>query len=341
MLRENAEDGLHHYVAAKDAHIQACLTQRVESTRSNGLEALELKPGFPDFRRKDIDTRCTFLDKSLSLPLLISPITGGGRLSKKINVNLAVAAERLNIAMAVGSQRPMLEGKAPADSYLLRKFAPNIPFFANLGLVHVRLGRDYLLKAVESIEADGIILYVNPLHEILQADGEENFGGIFDLLENILGDFPYPVFLKEVGFGMADSVVQWAAGQKIRGVDVAGLGGTNWARIEGIVQEKEYAVYGELGRRTADAVRSAKAMLRVDQELIASGGIRTGVEMAKAFALGASLVGMALPFLAWAAKSADDVISGVKRLKEELRVTMWFTGSRTPKDLYGKADRTL
>lgn len=338
-MRENAEEGLQHYVAAKDAHIQACLTQRVESARSNGLDGVNLKPGFPDFRRTDMDTTYSFLGKVLSFPLLISPITGGGRLSKKINVNLAVAAERLGIAMAVGSQRPMLEGKASADSYLLRKFAPSIPFLSNLGLVHVRLGRDYLLKAVESIGADGIILYVNPLHEILQADGEEDFTGIFDLLENILGDFPYPVFLKEVGFGMADSVVQWAAGQKIRGVDAAGLGGTNWARIEGIVQEKDYAVYEELGRRTADAVRAAKTLLRVDQELIASGGIRTGVEMAKTFALGASLVGMALPPLAWAAKSADDVISGVKRLKEELRVAMWFTGSRTPKELYGKVDR--
>lgn len=114
MPRENVEEGLQHYVAAKDAHIQACLTQRVESTRSNGLETIELKPGFPDFRRRDMDITYNFLGKSLSLPLLISPITGGGRLSRKINVNLAVAAERLGIAMAVGSQRPMLEGKAPA-----------------------------------------------------------------------------------------------------------------------------------------------------------------------------------------------------------------------------------
>lgn len=336
MLREDAEEGWQQYVSAKDAHIQACLTQRVESTRSNGFETVNLEPGFPYFSRSELDTSCPFLGKTLSFPLLISPITGGGRLSRKINVNLAVAAERLGIAMAVGSQRPMLEGKASPDSYLLRKFAPHIPFLANLGLVHVRKGREYILRAVESIEADGIILYVNPLHEILQVEGEEDFRGILDMLEYILADFPYPVFLKEVGFGIADPVLAWAAGQKIHGVDVAGLGGTNWARIEGIVQEKNYAIYDGLGRQTGETIRSAKALLRPDQELIASGGIRTGIDMAKAFALGATLVGMALPFLLWASKSADEVISGVKRLKEEFRVAMWFSGSRTPKELYGK-----
>jgi isopentenyl-diphosphate Delta-isomerase len=341
MARLDTQNNPQHYVPAKDAHIEACLTQSVESTRSSGLETMDLKPGFPDFHRGEMDTACVFAGKTLSLPLLISPITGGGRLSRKININLAKAAQRLGIAMAVGSQRPMLEGKAPPDSYLVREFAPSIPLLANLGLVHVRLGREYLLKAVETIGADGITLYVNPLHEILQADGEEDFAGILTILESILDDFSYPVFLKEVGFGMSDSVVAWAEGQKIQGVDVAGLGGTNWARIEGIVQGKDYAVYESLGRRTKEAVESARMALRSDQQVIASGGIRTGVDMAKAFALGADLVGMALPFLKWAVKSADEVVSGVDRLKEELKVAMWFAGARTPKKLYGKIDRPL
>lgn len=338
-MSPSSERTLQYYVPAKDAHIKACLTQRVESTRSSGLETIDLKPGFPDFHRGHMDTTCVFLGKTLSLPLLISPITGGGRLSKRINVNLAQAAERLGVAMAVGSQRPMLEGKAPPDSYLLREFAPTIPFLANLGLAHVRLGREYLLKAVESIGADGVTLYVNPLHEILQADGEEDFSDVFEILEGVLDDFPYPVFLKEVGFGIADSVVAWARGQKIQGVDVAGLGGTNWALIEGIVQGKDYTVYENLGRRTREAVESARVALRFDQQVIASGGIRTGVDMAKAFGLGADLVGMALPFLRWAAESTDEVVSGVNRLRDELKVALWFSGSRTPKELFGKIDR--
>ncbi len=336
MIEEKVEGVLGHFVPAKDAHIQACLSQRVESMRSNGFETIEIRPGFPNFRRREMDMSCDLLGKTLAFPLLVSPITGGGRLSRKINVNLAVAAEELGIAMAVGSQRPMLEGRASADSYMLREFSPTILLLANLGLVHVRLGRDYLLKAVESIGADGIILYVNPLHEILQADGEEDFSGVLDMLGGILIDFPYPVLLKEVGFGMAQSIVEWAAGQKIRGIDVAGLGGTNWARIEGIVQKKDHTLFEELGTQTRDAVVSARSVLRADQELIASGGIRTGVDMAKAFGLGASIVGMALPFLSWAAKSAEEVISGVNRLREELEVVMWFSGSRTPKELYKK-----
>ena len=145
-------------------------------------------------------------------------------MSAHINRTLALAAEHCRIAMALGSARPMLEGRAGPESYLVREWAPTIPLLANLGLVHARKGRDYLMEAVESIHADGIMLYVNPLHEILQADGETDFTGAFDALENVLEDFPYPVFLKEVGCGLPESVVRWAAARRIAGVDVRGSG---------------------------------------------------------------------------------------------------------------------
>jgi isopentenyl-diphosphate delta-isomerase len=230
----------------------------------------------------------------------------------------------------------MLEKRAGAESYLVREFAPTVPLLANLGLVHVKKGRDYLREAVESIRADGLILYVNPLHEILQPDGDSDFSGALDALAGILDAFPYPVFLKEVGSGLPESVVRWAATKEIAGIDVAGLGGTNWPKIEGLIQGKDYALYESLGTCTRDAIIVSRKWLRKGQYLIGGGGIRTGIDMAKAFALGATLTSMALPFLRWSEESAERVIREVERLKEELLVGLWCSGSRTIAELTGK-----
>ena len=320
----------------KDMHIEICLTRKVESNLPTGLESLSLTLDVPDFAKSDIDTTAQFLGRTLSIPLLIAPLTGGGCRSAGINRNLATAAEHCRIAMALGSERPMLEKKAGAESYLVREFAPTIPLLANLGLLHAKKGRDYLLEAVESIGADGLILYVNPLHEVLQSDGESDFSGALSALAAIIDDFPYPVFLKEVGSGLPESIVRWAATKRIAGIDVAGLGGTSWPKIEGFIQGKDYAVYEDLGTCTRDAIIRGRTWLREGQQLIAGGGIRTGIDMAKALALGASLTSMALPFLKWSGQSAETVIREVGRLKEELLVGLWCSGSRTIGELAGK-----
>jgi isopentenyl-diphosphate Delta-isomerase len=321
----------------KDLHIQACLVHKVESSVTTGFERIKLSGGFPDFSFSEMDMKCKFLGKTLSLPLMISPLTGGGDLSKTINRRLAKAAETLGLGMAVGSQKLMLDKLASHDSYLLRDIAPNVPLLANLGIVHVKRGKDYLLKAVESIEADGLILYVNPIQEALQDEGEKDFRGILPKLEEIAADFPYPILLKEVGAGIQESLMMWAAGNLgIKGVDVAGLGGTNWARIEGLISNRDYGNYESLGTETSEAIMTARKHLRDDQYLIASGGIRNGIDMAKALALGANLVSMGLPFLRWASQSFEDIIRGVTALKQELQVAMWYTGSSDISKLCGK-----
>ena len=325
-----------NYSRAKDLHLQTCLAQNVESERSTGLETIFLEPGLPDFSVIEVDTSCQFLGKTLSLPLLIAPITGGGSQSTRINKNLAMAAEHLRIGMAVGSMRPMLEGKVGPESYMVREFAPTVPLLANIGLIHVRKGPDYLLKAVESIGGDGITIYVNPLHEILQREGEKDFKGMLEALGAIAQGFPYPIFVKEVGFGVSDQVLEWASMKRIAGVDVAGMGGTNWAKVEGLIQGKNYSVYQELGKRTRDVILAATNSLTDNQWVIASGGIRTGVDMAKAFALGAQCIAMALPFLRWGNKSTEEVVQAVERLREELLITLWYSGCRRPADLKGK-----
>jgi isopentenyl-diphosphate delta-isomerase len=328
--------GTHNYCAAKDIHLRVCLENDVESRRKTGLESIGLEGGVPDFAFVEVDPSCQFLRKALALPLLIAPITGGGERSARINRTLAQAAEACGIAMALGSERPMLEKTAGRESYIVREFAPTIPLLGNLGLAHVKKGKDYLLEAVESIGADGITIYVNPLHEILQENGEHDFAGCLDTLGNIASEFPYPIFLKEVGFGTSRTVMEWASRHDISGVDVAGLGGTNWARIEGLVQGKDYSAFENLGMATKDAIVAGCDSLREHQYLIASGGIRTGVDMAKCLALGADLTSMALPFLRWADTSTEEVIRSVERLRNELMVSLWYCGSRNIAGLKGK-----
>jgi isopentenyl-diphosphate Delta-isomerase len=320
----------------KDRHIEVCLAEDVEYPQSTGLEKLRLQARLPDFLPLEMDLSCVFLGRKLSMPLLIAPITGGGTKSARINRNLAVAAEHCGIAMAVGSEYSMMEGKVDRESYLLRDVAPGIPLLGNLGLMHLKRGREYVKEAIESMGADGIIIYINPLHEIIQVNGDTDFGRCLETLEAICAGFPYPVFVKEVGFGLDPATIQFVSQIGVAGADVAGVGGTSWGRIEGLIQERDYSLYEEIGIPTSDAVRIASSILRPDQCLIASGGVRNGLDMAKCFALGANMVSMALPFLKWADKGSEEVILGIERMKQELSICLWCCGCRRVSDLKGR-----
>lgn len=321
----------------KDVHIEVCLKHDVETAVSSGFEKVKLLGVFPEFCFSEMDTSCEFLGKKLALPLIIAPLTGGGNLSKKINRRLAKAAEILGLGMSVGSQKLMLDNLSSQGSYLPRGVASSVPLLANIGLVHVKRGRDYLVKAVESIGADGLTLYVNPLQEVLQEGGEKDFCGLLAMLEEIMTDFPYPIILKEVGSGIPENLMKWATGKTgIKGIDVAGLGGTNWVRIEGLLSGNDYLMYESLGAETTEAIMNARKHLPGDRCLIASGGIRSGVDIAKALALGANIVAIGLPFLRWAFQSQEEIINGVKNLKKQLQVAMWYTGSSNLAALRGK-----
>ncbi len=298
--------------AAKDRHIEACLSYDVESARGNGFDAYELAGALPDFAFADIDPSVELFGRRLALPLLISSMTGGGGRSEEINARLAASAQRLGLGMAVGSQKLMLRDPATASSFLVRRWAPDILLFADLGLVHLNYGlsRAECLRAVEAIAADALLLYVNPLHEALQPSGDLEFAGLLDRLADLLADFPYPVVVKEVGFGLPESLLR-RLGQppfaaSLGGVETAGMGGTHWGRVEALIAGRPLGSPDEeLGAPTADSLADAVRLLPPGMPIIASGGIRNGVEAAKALAMGASAVGMALPFLRWAAVSAD------------------------------------
>ena len=327
---------------AKDRHVEICLTQPVESRRPNGFDRWELLGDLPDFDFAALDLSGELFGRRLALPLFISSMTGGGTRSEELNRRLAEAAQATGIGMAVGSESLLLKDPATAPSYDVRRWAPDILLFADLGLVHLNRGLDRAActRAVEAIGADALMLYANHMHEAFQVAGDLDFTRLLDRLGELAADFPYPIVVKEVGNGFSEATLGRLARLPLSGVDVAGLGGTHWGRVEALVAGRTVdSPLEELGVPTADALEAAARVLPPTMPVFASGGVRNGVEVAKALAMGARAAGIGLPFLRWAAESVDRVVVGVGDLDRELRLSMWWAGVREVGALRGKVRR--
>ncbi len=288
----------------------------------------------PELHLDQIDLGSEFLGKGLQAPLLISSMTGGTSSAHDINLHLAAAAQHLGIAMGVGSQRAALEHPELAWTYQVRKVAPDILLLANLGAVQLNYGYglEQARRAVEMIEADGLILHLNPLQEAVQPQGDPDWRGLYDRIEQLVAQLPVPVIVKEVGNGLSAKVAQRLVACGVAAVDVAGAGGTSWSEVEAHRQTDA------LRKRIAHAfvgwgIPTALSLLEIrqvlpDLPLVASGGIRSGIEVAKAIRLGANLVGMAAPVLqAVCGAQEQAVIEAFQAVIEELRITAFCTGS--------------
>ena len=313
-------------------HVDVCLHYPVEySTRTTGFEHFDLPyNALPESDLQSVNTNTTFLGKPLRAPLLIGAMTGGAELSGTINRHLATAAEAVGVGLMLGSQRVMLEHPEAAASFNVRPYAPTALLVGNLGVAQLNkgYGADELRRAVESVGADALALHTNPLQEALQQNGDTNFSDLVAKLSEIVPQVPYPVLLKEVGHGLSAAVAKSVAGVGFAALDVAGAGGTSWAKVE------EFVNYGEVrspelaewGIPTATALQEVHEALP-DMPLVASGGIRSGVDVAKALALGAEVVAVARPLLEPATRSAEAVIETLERLVWELKVAMHCSGA--------------
>jgi len=293
----------------------------------------------PELDLKAIDPSIEFLGKKLSFPLLISSMTGGGdRMLKTINTHLAAAAEAEGVAMGVGSQRIFFTEPTARSSFDLRHAAPSALLFSNLGAV--QLNEDMTLSharaVVQVLKADALCLHLNPLQEAVQPGGDTDFSNLREKIGEIVRGLEVPVIVKEVGAGIsvADAGLLIKAG--VRYIDVAGSGGTSWSRVEG--ERSADSSFGELfqdwGLPTPLALR-ALTPCRDRITLIASGGIRSGIDMVKAMILGASLCGLARPFLKPAMESADAVRTVIQRLKREFVTAMFLLGADRIEKLQG------
>lgn len=322
-------------------HIRINLEQDVAFPRlTTGLERYRfMHTALPELNLSEIDTETSLFGKTLQAPVLISSMTGGAELAHKINVNLAEAAQAHGIAMGLGSQRAGIEDEALAYSYQIRNIAPDILLFANLGAVQLnyRYGIDQCRRAVDMAEADALILHFNVLQEAVQPEGDVNFAGLLKQVEAIVSQLDVPVIAKEVGWGFSEKDVRNLVNAGITAIDVAGAGGTSWSEVE--YHRAPTAFHAKVARSFADwGIPTADAIIYAinaapDAEIIASGGLRDGIDVAKCIALGARLGGLAGPFLKAAVESAEAVDECIREIKAQLRITMLCTGSKNIADL--------
>jgi isopentenyl-diphosphate delta-isomerase len=318
----------------KADHIQVSLEREVQSGLRTGLDELRFEHNaLPELDLDQVDTRTEFLGKKLSAPILISSMTGGTETAGKINQVLAEAAQVTGVALGLGSQRAALEQSALASSFQVRNIAPDILLFANLGAVQLNYGLDVeaCRQAVDMIEADALILHLNALQEALQPEGNVDFSDLLSKIEKICEGLGSPVIIKEVGWGLSAEVALRLAGAGVAAFDVAGAGGTSWAMVEmhrarNRSQANIAAEFLEWGIPTVESLVQVRQALP-NAPVIASGGLRSGVHIAKCLALGADLAGMALPFLQGAVESKQAVIEVIHEVTTVLRTCMFATGS--------------
>ena len=321
----------------KADHIRINLDEDVASRLTSGLECYRFThEALPELDAAAIDTSLTVFGKRLGAPLLISSMTGGTEQARLINRNLAEAAQAARIPMGVGSTRAAVVRPDLADTFRVRDVAPDILLFANIGAVQFNYGFtvDHCRTAMNAIDADALILHLNPLQEILQPEGDVNWAGLLGKIEAVVRALEkdgVPVVAKEVGWGISPRCARDLVNAGVSAIDVAGAGGTSWSQVEMFraqtdVQRRIAEAFVDWGIPTADSICHVRRAAP-NMTIFASGGLKTGVDGAKCIALGATLFGMARPFLRAATVSAQAVTDELAVIVGQLRAVMLCTGS--------------
>jgi len=316
-------------------HIRINLDKNVQFPRlTTGLERYRfLHQALPDLDLKTLDSTVTLFGKTLSAPLLISSMTGGTPMAQRLNLHLAEAAQQHGIALGLGSQRAAIKNPTLATTYRVRQAAPDILLFANIGAVQFNYGYGLAecQRVVDMVEADALILHFNVLQEAVQPEGDVNFSGLLPKIAAVCGAINVPVIAKEVGWGFSPQNVRDLANAGVSAIDVAGSGGTSWSEVEyhrapNTVYARVARAFADWGIPTADAVRYA-AETAPHLPIFASGGLRDGIDVAKCIALGATLGGLAGPFLKAADQSAEAVSDLIAELTAQIRIAMLCSGA--------------
>mgnify|MGYP001083225360 CR=1 FL=1 len=324
----------------KADHIRINLKEDVNSTLTNGLEQVHfIHQALPELSLADVDLSQTLFGKRQRVPLLVSSMTGGTAKAAQLNRILATAAQEVGLAMGVGSQRAALKDPAAAKTFMVRQHAPDILLFANLGAVQLNYGYgiDECCRAVEMIDADALILHLNPLQEALQPEGDVDFSGLAGRIAEISQALPVPLIVKEVGWGISVQTAQLLHAAGVDAVDVAGAGGTSWSQVEMHRIEDPYraqtaGAFIDWGIPTAQSIRNVHSVSE-DWPVFASGGLRNGIDVAKCLGVGAALGGMAGTFLKAADVSQETAIRTMQMLVDQVRIAMFASGARNLSEL--------
>lgn len=330
------QDNLTNTQTRKEDHIRICLDEKVQFNQvTNGLEKYHFTHCcLPELNYADIDISTDFLGKKLATPLLISSMTGGTQNAQLINQRLAMVAQKYGLAMGIGSGRVIIEKPEVANTFQVRSSCPDILLLANIGAVQLNYGYTWVecKKLVEILEADALILHLNPLQECIQPEGDTNFQGLLEKIEVLCEKISIPVIVKEVGNGINAKMAAKLINVGVKAIDVAGAGGTSWAMVES--ERSDNYLKRELGKTFANwGIPTADCVIDIAQKypdipLIASGGIRNGLEVAKLLALGADMVGLAYPFLKSSIESLEALEQLVELLTAEIKTVLFCTGNK-------------
>jgi isopentenyl-diphosphate delta-isomerase len=314
-------------------HIRICLEKAVESDLRPFQDLELVHRALPEMDMAEVDSSCSFLGRRLSAPLVICAMTGGHPETREINANLAQAAQETRVAMGVGSQRAALEDPLLEDSFsVVREEAPDVPIIGNIGAAQLRrYGSEVLDRLKDMIDADAIAVHLNFLQECIQPEGDTKASGVLETLRS-LSHGPVPLIVKETGAGISREVAGELLAAGVKWVDVSGRGGTSWSGVEAyraeVAGDLESAEMGRLFQSWGVPTPASIAeCVSSGAEVIASGGIRDGIDAAKSIALGASLAGAALPLLRPATLAPSEVSKVLRAYIRALRICMFLTGS--------------
>lgn len=318
----------------KSEHIRINLEENVNSALTTGLEDFHFSHwALPEIDLEEVDLRVKVFEHELNAPLLISAMTGGTEESLEINRRLATAAQETGVAIGVGSQRAAIEDASLEMTFRVRDVAPDVLLFANLGAVQLNYGYgvDECQRAVDMIEADALALHLNALQEAVQPEGDTRFAGLVDKIAAVCDQLSVPVIVKEVGWGISERSARLLAEAGVAAIDVAGAGGTSWTQVEmhrakTDSQARLAGAFIGWGIPTADSIQQVRTG-SPRTTIFASGGLRSGVDIAKSIALGAKLGGMASPYLKAAAVSEELTVEIINEISRELQVCMFAAGA--------------
>jgi isopentenyl-diphosphate delta-isomerase len=331
----------------KDEHILLVSTENVETHVSTWLEHVQfVHKTLPELNLDDIDLSCKFLGKDVSAPLIIGAMTGGTELTKRINVSLAKAAQKYRIPMMVGSQRVILRHPETKGTFAaVREFAPDVPIVGNIGIAQVATSEnfDYVEQLITNINADALAIHLNVIQEVIQPEGDKIFSNGIKKIIDLKQQYGIPIVVKETGCGISREVAQQLVEIGIEVIDVSGIGGTSWVAVEYYrAKKQDLKSKMELGKlfwdwgipTAASIVEVSSAVKNADNiKIIGSGGIRDGIDIAKALRLGADFAAMARPFLMVALEGKQSIYQFIEKILNELKITMLLIGSKNIAEL--------
>jgi isopentenyl-diphosphate Delta-isomerase len=323
----------------KKEHLDLCTKKDVSFHNKTTLfEEVELSyKSLPELSMKEIDLSTTFLGKKFSFPFLASAITGGAQVSKKVNLEIALACQEIGVGMGLGSMRAMIQQPSLMETYFVRDVAPDIFLAGNLGAAQLKqFTPEAVNEALQAIEADALAIHVNSAQEAVQPEGDVDFTGLIAKNFEYSDKISVPVYVKEVGHGISYEVALALKETKIKAIDVQGAGGTSWTAVDALRHKEGFGlIFRDFGIPTAvSLIETKSALVGTDKKVIASGGIRNGLDAVKALVLGADMVGCALPVLqAQQKKGSKGVKDYLLNFKKEMEITSFLTGCKDISEL--------